>query len=83
VTCQAVWYDYADVVEVSGARTVHRARLVAARCTAPRMPSSPWQPASHCAAHARQLALAEAVGLAVPDPPPPETPPAAEQASLL
>lgn len=70
MTCQAVWYDHADVVEVRDGRTVHRARVVAVPCTAPKMASSPWQPASYCATHARQLALAAEAGLAVPEPPP-------------
>jgi hypothetical protein len=78
VTCQAVYYVYEpDEAGVLGGR------LVAVACTAPRLPSSPWQPARHCAAHTRQLALAAEAGLAVPGPPPPVTAPAAEQARLL
>jgi hypothetical protein len=78
MTCQATYYVYeTDEAGVLGGR------LVAVACTAPRLPSSPWQPARHCRAHTRQLALAAEAGLVVPEPPPAGTAPAAEQAGLL
>lgn len=83
MTCAAVWYAFEDVTEVHDGQTTHRARMVAVACTASRLPGSPWQPARHCAAHARQLALAAEAGLSVPDPPPPEPVAEAEQARLL